>query len=535
MTNDSMPGRGDSVNDLLRNDFDPNEQVESDLFGSGPGQDSASAVFDTPRDPFAQFEEPGTDGSAAQEQEQEPQTNGGAGGGKSGLGSLLTKSPATTRKKDKSPKGTKAAARDGVVGKVLSFFTAGPDQQKEGSNGKGGGKGRKKGHTRNGLSYTRRTGFQYITIGLLCATLVFSLLAFAVALSKPDQGAINSKVKSAVAQSGRDYPTGSAVQFAGQVLRVWGTWNEDNSSAHQVNIAPYLSSGMDPQGGWNGEGNQSVEYAVMNPEPTVVDKHRALVSGTYQIQDGTWRCVTIPVYAYHQAGTSGGSSWAFALSASPAPTPCAPRTGAAQVDNYNLGANMQDDQDVDQTLQQTFFPGFMAAWGASDTDGLNQYTTSGVTLTGLGGAVESTPQPTISEVHLFYSGDSVAQNKTYKTVATVAWTVKGSQATITATYVVPLKKTGDRWYAAGEPQPVSQDSLSTSGAPGSINQPGSAAKSGGFASSDPTPSSAPPTANPGSSASSSSPRSSSPAKKPAKKPSKKAKAPTSKSTKKVKK
>lgn len=501
---------GGNTNDLLRDD-DDGVAEESELFGEVPQhlmnrKGGSRDTFGTPTNPFETFE-----GSTDTSDHADINDDPFADSAPPAKGGFFAKAP----KKQKTPKAAKtrkggggstaqqntpAKERSGAMGALTGFF-AGPPTDKTGTTTGGKGKPKRgKGQTRKGLSYTRRNGFQNLVLGLLTLSTVLSLLALIIAVGKPSKGSIQESVDKAVTEAGQGFPKGSAVQFAGQVLRVWGTWDSENATAHQTYMAPFLTAGMDPQAGWNSRGKQSVQYAVMNPDPVVIDKNRALVSGTYQIQDGTWRCVTIPVYAYHATGTTGASQWAFTLSANPAPTPCAPRTGAASVENYNLGKKYTEDQAANQVLQDSFFPGFMSAWGASNVDGLNQYTVPGVTLTGLGGAVESTPQPAISDVHLLIEGETPQQDTVYNAVVTVGWTVAGSDSGMSATYVVPMKKTGDRWYAAGEPQTVSQAAMSQGGAPGAINQPGADATPGGYATSDATPSSSPATVNPGTSA-----------------------------------
>ena len=407
--------RPDPTNELLRDDSDAQyEQSGPSMFDDMPDFDQPARrrpsvlpddMFDTVTNPFADHE-------GATQAEPAGSAAGARGGRRAGRTKTAKVKPAKGKTSaTKAPKDAGAPdVKPSAAAKALGYFGFGG-----GADGASKGKGRSK----DGLKLTRRNSAVKFIIGLLSALVVFNLILLAMVNGKASSSQVAAEVKRQNAEAGKGYPKGAAVQFAGQVLRVWGTWDEDNPGAHQTYLTPYLSMGMDEQGGWNGKGKQQVQYASMNPEPVVVDKNRAIVSGSYQIQDGSWRCVAIPVFAYHSPGTTGASQWAFALSGNPSPVPCLPRTGADTVENYTLGSNLEEDDTVNRALQDNFFPGFMSAWGASDTDGMNQYAVPGLTLTGLGGSVASSPRPSIGDVHLFFpSGSKVQPNTTYQAVVT---------------------------------------------------------------------------------------------------------------------
>lgn len=513
------------MNDLLRDDTPPQEFYSDDTLFLDSDDEPAverstvpESVFDNPVNPFERDDTATTTPAPAvaatvsrqggsRSARKKPKSKVKATKVSKGGASAVTTNTASSTDNAGAPH-PKASA---PWAKALGFFGFGPAAS---SKTKG------KGHTKGGLKLTRRNSAVKQLMMLLGALLALNLLLFVMVANKAGKGDIATEVAKQNEEQGKGFPKGDAVQFAGQALRVWGTWDEGDQLQHRTYLAPYLTSGMDEQGGWNGKGKQVVEYASVNPEPTVVDKNRAVVSASYQIQDGSWRCVAIPVFAYHGNGTTGPSEWAFALSGNPAPMPCLPRTGADDVDNFTLGANLEEDETTNRSLQDSFFPGFMAAWGASDRNGLNQYAVPGLSMTGLNGSVASSPKPSIGDVHLYYpSGSSVQQNTTYKAVVEVQWTLQGSDATVKSTYVLPLKKTGDRWYAAGEPQVVAQDAEAGGGTGLDVAQPGQDATPGGYASSQVSPSSAPATVNPGSSPSASSSKSGKPSASDSKKPS----------------
>ncbi len=304
-----------------------------------------------------------------------------------------------------------------------------------------------------------RRKWALLTVALI-ASPVLALTAVAISSGKASSSDINTAVAAALKAKGSQFPTGQAVMWSGQVVRVWGTWDSSDQTAQRsVLLSQYLSRGIDASAGWNGQGKQEVLYSTVNPQPTVIDANHAWVDASYQIQDGTWRCVSLPIYAYHPKGFSSATSYAFSLTANPVPVACAPRTGAPTLQQQTSGSGnaVSEDQATSADLQNTFFPGFFAAWGASDQATLKQYATSDAQLVGLGGAFDSTPAPTINEVHLpLPNGNKIVSGQTYTASASVTWTVAGSTAQLTAWYNVDLKREGSQWFVTGEPTPVAQ-------------------------------------------------------------------------------
>lgn len=301
---------------------------------------------------------------------------------------------------------------------------------------------------------------------------LITLAAFVTANSKPSTTDVEAIVDARLAVRGTQFPAGEAIMWAGQVVRVWGTWNEaDKSGQRDILLSQYLSRGIDPRGGWNGNGQQEVIYSTVNTEPKITDSSHAWIEATYQIQDGTWNCVSLPVYAYHGANMTEDSPYAFALAANPVPVACAPRTGAPPMEEVKSadGATSQNDSASATELQATFFPGFFGAWAASDQATLSNLVLSGTTVIGLGGAFESTPPPEIGTVVLpVLGGGKAASGKTYTATVPVTWTVAGSTSGVTAMYNVGLKRQGVQWFVTGEPTPVVQQPGLNAGEPGDI-------------------------------------------------------------------
>lgn len=311
-----------------------------------------------------------------------------------------------------------------------------------------------------------------LLLGALLLSPVLSMLAFTISSTKASEADVKAAVAEALKDQGAEFPSGQAVMWAGQVVRIWGTWDEaDETGQRDVLMSQFLSRGLSNTAGWNEQGKQEVLYSTVNPQPTITDENHAWVDASYQIQDGTWRCVSLPVYAYHPESFTQEDSYAFALSANPVPVACAPRTGAPAIPATTApdGSSFEDASTEAQDLASTFMPGFFAAWSASDQATLRQYAISDAQLIGLGGAFESTPAPTIESVALpVASNASVESGQSYVATVTVTWTVAGSTAQLTASYDVDLAREGSQWFVKGEPTPVMQDSRVTDGEAGDL-------------------------------------------------------------------
>lgn len=304
-----------------------------------------------------------------------------------------------------------------------------------------------------------------VAIGLIA---VLTIVNTALVLSRPSQSDIDERVAAAMREQGQDFPRGQAVAWADQLVIDWATWDEENKDERSVRMAQYLTSGMDEQAGWNGKGTQKVTFTSADPEPTVLDENRALVNVDYRLDDDSRRCVSVPVYTFKPEGLTGENvQWAFGLASNPIPRPCAPRTGAMENPQAEEDAEtLQANDELARELSSSFFPGFFSAWAASDANSLRQYSASGVTTIGLGGAMSSTPPPSIGDTVIMTPRNGEPQEgKVYIATVPVTWTVAGSTAQITASYDVPMKQVGDRWYVAGEPTPSTSSPDAESGSP----------------------------------------------------------------------
>jgi len=301
-----------------------------------------------------------------------------------------------------------------------------------------------------------------VTAGFACLA-ILAPIAIIVALNRPSAQQVNDLVDTRLASSGTSFPKGQAVAWSGQVARTWGTWDEkDQSGMREALMSQYLSQGMDSNAGWNGKGKQTVTFVSVNSEPRVLNDTHALVDVTYQTDAGVWRCMTLSEFAYKPGGFSDNAPYAFALAANPTPVACAPRTGAPALPDVKDPTIGQNDAVSAEKLTSDFFPGFFAAWAASDRATLGQYVTTDATLIGLGGAFESSPLPIISGVTLptpmtaegvSRAGDPTAR---WNANVSVTWTIPGTQTQVAASYKVELRKDGNQWFVTKEPEPLMQ-------------------------------------------------------------------------------
>lgn len=305
----------------------------------------------------------------------------------------------------------------------------------------------------------RRTfGFMMIILIVIAFLVLFNTIRSGSFVSKSD---VEDEVSEAITnETSQNFPTGLGAMRVEAFTRVYGTWDYKTPSARAADLSPFLAPGVDPQAGWNTKGQQKVIYSAVSPEPEIVGKNRAVYDATYQIEDGTWRCVKVPVYAYKPTDKREGptDSWSFSVSANPAPVSCPLSVG---VPDFEANEFDNTDSEAADTLREQFFPGFFSAWATSNADTLRQYMAPNVKTFGLGGAYKD--KPDISEVQLpIGSEEEKAQpDKLYNAYVTVKF-VDQNDSEVAATYKVPVSYTGTRWQVMGEPEAIVQDPKASS-------------------------------------------------------------------------
>lgn len=291
---------------------------------------------------------------------------------------------------------------------------------------------------------------------LLIAALVFSILSFLISMGKMGKGEADEHIKDAVAaESASKFPAGDAGMWVESFTRVYGTWDYKTPDAREADLSPYLAPGMDPQAGWDGEGTQKVIYSAVSSQPEIIDDERAIFDTMYQVQDGTWRCTEVPVFAYKPDDSSQGpvDQWGFAVTANPTPVPCALRVSVPQLEANDFE---KTDQAAAETLRSSFFPGFFSAWVSSDPDTLRQYMAPDVKTFGLGGIYAANPEINNVVLPIGAEEDKASPNNVYTAYVSLTVTDRNGSA-LDVTYKVPVASNGSQWQVMGEPEALVQE------------------------------------------------------------------------------
>ncbi|MFI1648635.1 conjugal transfer protein [Streptomyces avidinii] len=251
------------------------------------------------------------------------------------------------------------------------------------------------------------------------------------------------------ASSGQvDFPRGAALMWAAPLVKTFASYDPAQADARSTALKPYAINGLDAQLGWNGQGKQVVIDMVMSTDVQVTAVDRAIVRGTVQVQDGSWRCVAVPLFAVQRSGSA-----AFGLTTAPAYVPCSGLTTPAK----DVAANPSNDAALAQTFKSDLLPPFMAAWVQSDNANLARYLLPGVTSFGLGGAYTGSGgggRPVIGEV---YVPEAVSGQDGSRRTLTFSVTLKSTadaKAEQTSTYQVAIAHSNGQWYFASDPTPV---------------------------------------------------------------------------------
>ncbi|NKS74829.1 hypothetical protein GS531_25025 [Rhodococcus hoagii] len=186
---------------------------------------------------------------------------------------------------------------------------------------------------------------------------------------KASSSDVDALVAQAVGNATTSFPAGDATVWAAPVIKLFATYDPARSAERTAALAPYTGGGLDPQLGWNGAGSQKVVDMVVNPTVTGIDGSNATVHASVQVDDGSWRCIAIPMYA--QRPDDGGRP-AFGLAALPVYEPCAGVT----IPPRNPNQPKRDDT-LAKEFTTTLLPSFMGAWIAGDSTSLTRYVLPG--------------------------------------------------------------------------------------------------------------------------------------------------------------
>lgn len=300
----------------------------------------------------------------------------------------------------------------------------------------------------------KRKIFAFMVLGII--GLVFAVLYLLINQSNMvSQGELDDQVEDAISeQTASQFPVGEAAIQMEAFIRTYGTWSDATPAARASELSRFLAPDVDEQAGWDGNGEQQVIYSAVSQTPEIVDSNRAIFDASYQIDDGTWRCVRVPLYAYQPESESEGpvDNWAFSVTSNPTPVPC---SNPVSVPEFEENEFPNTDTDAADSLQDQFFPGFFSAWVTSDEDTLLQYMAPNVRTFGLGGIYEADPEITEVILPIGAEENSAQPDTEYTAFVTVEFT-DNNGGTVTPTYQVPISYTGTQWQVTGEPEALAQ-------------------------------------------------------------------------------
>ncbi|NKS56334.1 hypothetical protein GS504_01730 [Rhodococcus hoagii] len=270
---------------------------------------------------------------------------------------------------------------------------------------------------------------------------------------KASSSDVDALVAQAVGNATTSFPAGDATVWAAPVIKLFATYDPARSAERTAALAPYTGGGLDPQLGWNGAGSQKVVDMVVNPTVTGIDGSNATVHASVQVDDGSWRCIAIPMYA--QRPDDGGRP-AFGLAALPVYEPCAGVT----IPPRNPNQPKRDDT-LAKEFTTTLLPSFMGAWIAGDSTSLTRYVLPGQKLYGLGGAFTGAGEgqkPAISDVVVPAADD--LPDPARRTISfTASLLGLDGRAQQRATYDVDVVQDNGQWFIASDPRPATTYSL----------------------------------------------------------------------------
>ncbi|WP_340560124.1 conjugal transfer protein [Streptomyces sp. GSL17-111] len=241
------------------------------------------------------------------------------------------------------------------------------------------------------------------------------------------------------------FPDGAAQLWAAPVVKAFATYDAELAEQRAQALAPYAINGLDPQLGWNGSGRQSVLDMVIGRDVQRTGEDRGTVHATVQIQDGSWRCVAVPLYMVRREGTTS-----FGLTGAPVYTSC---SGITTPPERQGGAD--NDTELAATFATELLPPFMAAWQQGDKTNLKRYLLPGVTSFGLGGAFTGSGtggRPTVDDVFVPVPKKGDAGDRRTVTFTVTMLGLDG-EAAQTSRYSVAAQRRDGQWYFAGDPTP----------------------------------------------------------------------------------
>jgi hypothetical protein len=219
------------------------------------------------------------------------------------------------------------------------------------------------------------------------------------------------------------FPTEAASAYASRFAMAYETYDDANPQGHMDSLSPYVSDGVDPMLGWDGQGTQKALQAVP-AGITVQGKQRATVTVAVLVDGGRWVYLAVPVL------TSGGQ---FVIPGQPALV--APPSKAT----VPTPSNDPGDPNLARQLMQPM-SAFFKAYAASSPSDLTYYAVPGASFEGLKGTVQF---DSLTDLHVFAGGGNARQ-----ATARVKWYDPKSGARTTQSYKIGLQLVNGQWHVS---------------------------------------------------------------------------------------
>ncbi|MFE9257591.1 conjugal transfer protein [Streptomyces sp. NPDC006879] len=250
-----------------------------------------------------------------------------------------------------------------------------------------------------------------------------------------------------------DFPTRSAATFAEEYATLCMTYAPADVTERREELARYVSTGVDRDCGWNGQGVQRVKNATWDgsiEELPEYGKHGRYLGIQVKLTNGRSTTLSVPVYV---ADLTGGTGLRIAGDVGEMPLP---EHGSAPLVD-------RDEESIDHTLSDELkakvLPGYFTAWGVSDATAMARFLTADASAAATSGLAGALQHPQIRDVQaLAPAGSDQTEEVTYRdgqavpVRVTVLWggSAKGgskpSARLIERSYRVTVVNTAQGWF-----------------------------------------------------------------------------------------
>jgi hypothetical protein len=235
-----------------------------------------------------------------------------------------------------------------------------------------------------------------------------------------------AKSSPAAASSGpsNGFPTSLAAAYAQQFASVYLNASQSNQAQRAKQLADFLPNGSAAQFGWNKAGSLSLQSEQV-AGVRVVDAHHAVVTLLARVNNQLME-LGVPIYAANGAMVvSGEPAWLGPPRRAQPPPPAKAKPADAGTESA-LNAEL---------------PGFFQAYAAGKQSAIGKFLASGVSISGLGGALTFS---SISSIYVPVGGS------TRQITVGVVWQIPGQSgaapAQLQMTYDMTVVSQNANWY-----------------------------------------------------------------------------------------